>query len=90
MSSCPITTNFVAFDEQQEVAGDLPTAFAITPLFDASRERMIWGLRRGCLIGPNLIGLALYCGRIRVLHLEPMGRATRAVGRVLPLRDNPF
>ena len=25
MSSCPITTNFVAFDEQQEVAlGDLP------------------------------------------------------------------
>ena len=22
-------------------------------LFDASRERMIWGLRRGCLIGPN-------------------------------------
>ena len=22
-------------------------------LFDASRERMIWGLRQGCLIGPN-------------------------------------
>jgi hypothetical protein len=57
---------------------------------EASREPMIWGLGRGCLIGPNLIGLALYCGRIRVLHLEPMGRATRAVGRVLPLRDNPF
>ena len=26
-------------------------------LFDASRERMIWGLRRGCLIGPILFRL---------------------------------
>src|SRR5262249_1520076 len=33
ISSCPITTNFVAFDDQQEVAvGDSsPTAFALTP-----------------------------------------------------------
>src|SRR5262245_21129996 len=32
MSSCPITTNFVAFDEQQEVAvGDLPHRLPLTP-----------------------------------------------------------
>ena len=28
-------------------------------LFDASRERMIWGLRQGCLIGPILFRLRL-------------------------------
>ena len=31
MSSCPITTNFVAFDEQQEVAVNFPPAFALRP-----------------------------------------------------------
>src|SRR5262249_10820527 len=46
MSSCPITTNFVAFDEQQEVAvGIFPTAFALTPFRYLTQAD--GGLRRG-------------------------------------------
>jgi hypothetical protein len=41
-------------------------------------------------VTPILLGLAPHRLAGRVLHLEPIGRAARAVGRVPPLRDNVF
>jgi hypothetical protein len=37
---------------------------------------------------PILFRLSLHGGCVRVLHLEPVGRAAGAVGRVLPLGDD--
>ena len=39
---------------------------------------------------PILFALALHRRRLRVLHLEPVGRAAGAVGRILPLRHYTF
>ena len=47
-------------------------------LFDASRERMIWGLFR----------LTLHGRSIRVLELQPVRRAAGAVARARALGDN--
>src|SRR5215813_14088447 len=42
------------------------------------------------LFAPIFLGFALRGRCICVLHFEPIGGAPRAVGRVLPLRDNAF
>src|SRR5215470_4365268 len=39
---------------------------------------------------PILFRLALHRRRRRVLHLEPIRRAPRAIRRVLPFRDDTF
>src|SRR6516165_9223039 len=39
---------------------------------------------------PILLGFALYRRRLRVLHFEPVGRASRTVGRILPFRHDTF
>jgi hypothetical protein len=39
---------------------------------------------------PFLLRFARHCRRIRVLHLEPIGRATRTIGGILAFRDNAF
>src|SRR5262245_25652426 len=39
---------------------------------------------------PLLLRLSLHHRHLRVLHLEPIGRAAGAVGRVLSLRHDPF
>jgi hypothetical protein len=39
---------------------------------------------------PVFLGFALHCRCIGVLHLEPIGRAARTIGGILPLRDNPY
>jgi hypothetical protein len=41
---------------------------------------MIWGLRRGCLIGPNLIGLALYAGASGFYILSQWGERPERLG----------
>src|SRR5262245_50042233 len=42
------------------------------------------------LTSPFLIRLALHRRRLWVLHLEPIGRATGAVGRALAFRNDAF
>jgi hypothetical protein len=39
---------------------------------------------------PVFLGFAFHCRFVAVLHLEPIGRAARTIGRVLSLRDNAF
>src|SRR5262245_26839084 len=41
------------------------------------------------LFAPIFLGFTLH-RRCRVLHFEPIGRAPRAIRRVLPLRHNAF
>ena len=43
-----------------------------------------------CDVRHSLVGLALHGRCIRLLHLEPIGRAAGAVGRVLSLRNDVF
>jgi hypothetical protein len=47
-------------------------------------------LRISCVTAPILFCLAAHRRRIWVLHLEPIGRATGAVGRPLTLGDDAF
>src|SRR5262249_17073908 len=39
---------------------------------------------------PILFGFALHRRCVGVLHFEPIGRAPRAIGRLLPLRHDAF
>jgi hypothetical protein len=39
---------------------------------------------------PILVGLALHCRRVGILHLEPIGRAVGAIGRALALGHDAF
>jgi hypothetical protein len=39
---------------------------------------------------PTLFRLALHGGGVRVLHLQPIGRAAGTVGGILALRDDAF
>ena len=57
-------------------------------LFDASRERMIWGLRGDASSAPILFRLTLHGRSIRVLELQPVRRAAGAVARARALGDN--
>jgi len=41
-------------------------------------------------LSPILLGFAPHGRRIHVLHFEPIGRATGAVARILPLRHDTF
>ena len=67
--------------------GSSPTALShALSLFDVSRERMIWGLRSGCLIGPILLGLGRHPWRSGVLlfsKAERIGRRARVNRRVV-------
>jgi hypothetical protein len=47
-------------------------------------------VRHSLLPSPILLGLAPDCRRIRVLHLEPIGRPAGAVGRTLALGHDAF
>jgi hypothetical protein len=63
----------------------------------ASHSAMCRSVSTKCLrsssvtaLSPILLGFALHCRRLRIFHFEPVRRASRTIGRGLPLRHDTF